>query len=95
MKFLKQSVIAAFVLAVLFVCAGECFAQGCPMCKTAAAAQSDRATKSLNRAIVFLLVPPVSIMGGILIFAFRCRNVPRQTDASTSERKTDVSSHAA
>jgi hypothetical protein len=59
--------------------------QGCPMCKTVAAAQSEQAAKSLNQAIVLLLVPPVTIMSSILVFAFRCRNTPRQPiDACSS-----------
>jgi hypothetical protein len=66
------------VIAVLF--AGSfsrpAGAQGCSMCQATAAAQSARAARSLNQAIVLLLVPPVTIMSSILIFAFRRRNGP-------------------
>lgn len=54
------------------------FAQGCPMCQEAAKAQAPHAQKALNQAILFLLVPPVVFMGGILAWAFRHRNLPLQ-----------------
>jgi hypothetical protein len=64
------------------------FAQGCPMCKSAAAAQSEQAAKSLNRAILLLLVPPVTIMSSILFFAFRYRDTPPQPiDACSSSKE--------
>ena len=59
-------------------------AQGCSMCKTAAAAQSAQAAKSLNQAIIVLLTPPVTIMSGILVFAFRCRNSSSQPNELNS-----------
>jgi hypothetical protein len=68
--------------------------QGCPMCKSVAAAQSEQAAKSLNQAIVLLLVPPVTIMSGILVFAFRCRNTPRQPIDACSSCKEPPSGHS-
>ena len=65
------------------------FAQGCAMCKAAAGAQSSQAIAALNRGILFLLVPPVTIMAGILVWAFRCRNSPhRELDGLKSEHQT-------
>ena len=49
----------------------ESFAQACSMCQSAAAAQSELGIQALNRAIIFLLAPPVGIMSTILIYAFR------------------------
>lgn len=49
----------------------EAGAQGCSMCKTAAEAQPEPATTALSRAILFLLAPPVAIMGTILVYTFR------------------------
>ena len=73
-----KSLIPVLLWVVLCFCAASpTFAQGCAMCKTAAASQSDQATQALNRGILLLLVPPVTIMSGILVFAFRCRNLPR------------------
>ena len=71
-------------------------AQGCAMCKTAAAAQSKEAMAALNWGILLLLVPPVAIMSGLLLFAFRCRNAPRPTqEADESGRDEEVTSSAA
>ena len=50
---------------------GEAAAQGCAMCKTAAEAQPEPAITALGRAILFLLIPPVAIMGTILVYTFR------------------------
>lgn len=49
----------------------DSFAQACSMCQSAAAAQSELGIQALNRAIIFLLAPPVGIMSTILIYAFR------------------------
>jgi len=49
----------------------ESFAQACSMCQSTAAAQSELGIQALNRAIIFLLAPPVGIMSTILIYAFR------------------------
>lgn len=64
---------AALVLLLLLAAAGPCSAQ-CAMCYKNAAAQDARAQQSLNLGILFLLTPPVSIMGAILFTAFRYRN---------------------
>ena len=74
----------------------ELLAQGCAMCKTVAGAQSKEAATSLNWGILLLLVPPVTIMSSLLLFAFRCRNAPLPT--LTTERtggKEDVTPTAA
>ena len=60
---------ATFVLFCLLQ--GEAGAQGCAMCKTAAEAQPEPAITALGRAILFLLIPPVAIMGTILVYTFR------------------------
>ena len=58
-------------LALAFVLPGEVTAQGCAMCKTAAEAQSEQGSRALGYAILFLLAPPVAIMGTILVYTFR------------------------
>lgn len=67
----------AVALGSAFVHVPELVAQGCAMCKTVAAAQSKAAAASLNWGILLLLVPPVTIMSSLLLFAFRYRNAPR------------------
>jgi hypothetical protein len=89
-------ILAAVALASALVTAPELLAQGCAMCKTVAAAQSKEAATSLNWGILLLLVPPVTIMSSILLFAFRCRNAPLPTlDADRSGGNEDVTPTAA
>ena len=89
-------ILAAVALASALVNAPELLAQGCAMCKTVAAAQSKEAATSLNWGILLLLVPPVTIMSSILLFAFRCRNAPLPTlDADRSGGNEDVTPTAA
>lgn len=96
MKYARNLTIASFVLAAFLAFGRDCPAQGCAMCKTAATAQSERATKSLNRAIILLLTPPVAIMSSILLFAFRCRNVPHPTtEGDAGEKEEEVSIRSA
>ena len=79
-----------------FVHVPELVAQGCVMCKTVAAAQSKAAAASLNWGILLLLVPPVTIMSSLLLFAFRCRNAPRPTlEEDLSGGNEDATSTAA
>jgi hypothetical protein len=87
---------ASVTLASALAKAPELLAQGCAMCKTVAAAQSKEAAASLNWGILLLLVPPVTIMSSLLVFAFRCRNVPRPTlEAGRSGGNEDVTPTAA
>ena len=66
------------LLAVLFITVDEktVFGQGCAMCQEAARAQSSQGVRALNLAIVLLLVPPVTIMGGLLVWIFKYKNDP-------------------
>ncbi len=70
--------VACLVAVIWFSLESPFFAQGCAMCKAAAGAQSSQAIAALNRGILFLLIPPVTIMTGILVWAFRRCNSPRQ-----------------
>ena len=89
-------ILAAVALASALVNAPELIAQGCAMCKTAAAAQSKEAAASLNWGILLLLVPPVAIMSSLLLFAFRCCNTSHPTqEADASGGNEDVTSTAA
>ena len=79
----KSRMAVSFVLFIFVVAAGvlsfggtSTLAQGCSMCNTVASAQSENASRALNHAILFLLIPPVTIMSAILVLAFRYRNSP-------------------
>jgi len=79
----KSTMVVSFALFFLMAVAGvlsygatSVFAQGCSMCNTVATAQSGNAVRALNHAILFLLIPPVTIMSAILVLAFRYRNSP-------------------
>ena len=89
-------ILAAVALVSAVVNAPELLAQGCAMCKTVASAQSKEAAASLNWGILLLLVPPVTIMSGLLLFAFRCRNTPLPTlNTDRSGGNEDVTPTAA
>jgi hypothetical protein len=53
--------------AVLLAAAPQVFAQGCAMCYTEAAAQGPRARRSLDLAILVLLIPAVSMFAGVFL----------------------------
>lgn len=88
-------ILAASALAFVLFDAPGLLAQGCAMCKTVAGAQSKDAIASLNWGILLLLVPPVTIMSGLLLFAFRCRNPLPTQEADASGGTEDVASTAA
>jgi hypothetical protein len=79
----KSTMAVSFALFFLMAVAGvlsyggtSILAQGCSMCNTVASAQSENAARALNHGILFLLIPPVTIMSAILVLAFRHRNSP-------------------
>ncbi len=63
----------ALVTAAFWAASAPVLAQ-CAMCYATAASQSDKGIQALNLGIIVLLIPPVTIMSGILLYAFRCRN---------------------
>lgn len=81
---------AAFALAALMVASQTTFAQ-CALCKTAVTGSPEAAklAKSLNFAILILLVPPVAIFCGIFLAAFRRRK--SRGEASEEESRARIS----
>ena len=81
----------ALTVLLLAVTAPPAAAQ-CAMCYSTAAAQDSEAIKALNLGILVLLIPPVAIMGSILLLAFRYRNADHteaeQTPSPQPSRKT-------
>lgn len=53
-------------------------AQGCAMCRTAAAAANEAGQKTLDLAILVLLIPTVSIFLAVFYWAYRRRNQTRE-----------------
>jgi heme/copper-type cytochrome/quinol oxidase subunit 2 len=61
----------AFLLLVLTLGTAPAWAQGCAMCNATAKATPQEAQRSLNRAILVMLAPPLGIM--VFGFAFAIR----------------------
>lgn len=69
----RRTAVAAFVLAaLLWVCPAPARAQ-CPLCRTAVQQAGDQTARTMNLAILVLLVPPVSIFCTIFVVAYRKR----------------------
>ncbi len=71
MRWSKQSRAALLLAVLLSSWAAPAFAQGCAMCYTTAAAASADGQKAINKAVVILLVPTLSVMTLGVITAFR------------------------
>jgi len=63
---------AIATLALAFAAAAPAFAQ-CSMCSSSAAAAGEQTRRSLARGVLVLLIPPVSLMAGLVGLAFYYR----------------------
>jgi heme/copper-type cytochrome/quinol oxidase subunit 2 len=63
---------AALVLAALWAWPATARAQ-CPLCRTAVQQSGDQTARTMNLAILVLLIPPVSIFCTIFAVAYRKR----------------------
>ena len=59
--------------ALFLLCAPEAFAQ-CAMCKTAVAAGGEKAARTMNIAMLVLLVPPVTIFCAVFALVYKRRD---------------------
>lgn len=82
--------VAILLLAALVLSAAPAaYAQGCSMCRTAAAAANEAQQKTMDLAILVLLIPTVSIFLGVFFWAYRRRNQTR-AEPSQDSRQPDV-----
>ena len=51
---------------LLALCAGPAFGQGCAMCYESAAGAGQKSQMALNRAVLVLLVPAVTMLAGFV-----------------------------
>jgi heme/copper-type cytochrome/quinol oxidase subunit 2 len=71
-KGIRLAVIAAaLALAALAAAWPESALAQCPLCRTAAQQAGDQTARTLNLAIVVLLIPPVSIFCAIFAVVYR------------------------
>jgi hypothetical protein len=61
------------MLALLILAAAQAFGQGCAMCYTSASGASHDSQMALNRAVLVLLVPAVTLLVGFVGVAFAYR----------------------
>jgi hypothetical protein len=70
--FMKSSKRALAMLGLMFALwTAPAFAQGCAMCYATAKATPKQAQRTINRAILVMIVPPVGVMTLGIGFAFR------------------------
>ena len=72
-RVLKWLLVVALVAVSSLVASAPAMAL-CAVCYTTAAAQGADGIQALNLGIVVLLIPPLAIFSGLLIYAFRYRN---------------------
>jgi hypothetical protein len=65
--------LASLVLLLLALAVAPAFGQGCAMCYTGAAAAGQKSQLALNRAVLVLLVPAVTMLVGFVGIAFAYR----------------------
>ncbi len=71
--YLLSSCAAALLLAALWTSPAPAAAQ-CPLCRSALEKSDDRTARTMNLAILVLLVPPVTIFCAIFAVAYKRRN---------------------
>lgn len=59
------------LIPLVLMCAGHAFAQSCAMCYSTAAATAKEGQRAIDKAVIVLLLPPLSIMTVGIGMAFR------------------------
>ena len=54
------------------------FGQGCAMCYSSAAGAGEKSQMALNRAVLVLLIPAVTMLAGFVGIAFAYRREPNE-----------------
>ncbi len=68
---ISQGLLAVSALVLACLPQGQLWAQGCVMCRSSLAGQTNALLASLGWGILILLVPPLVIVSTILYVAFR------------------------
>ena len=80
--------IRLLTLALLLALAAPAFGQGCIMCYQSAMGASVRGKNALSKGVLVLMVPPITIMGVLVGFAFQYKEKELEAEAevdSTAE----------
>jgi heme/copper-type cytochrome/quinol oxidase subunit 2 len=83
-QLLILSAALATIAALAFFLPAEALAQ-CPLCRAGLMNGGDRTARTMNLAIVVLLIPPVSIFCTIFAVAYRRRKGDRDGDDDSTE----------
>ena len=79
--------VAALMLSLALAWAPAAFAQGCSMCRENAAATADGG-RSINLAILVLLVPTLTFFAGIVVFSLRRADAAPTPQAQANHKQT-------
>lgn len=84
---MKKTILYFVIMVTVLFWASTVWGQGCAMCYTSVtnSTQAKQAKSTINRAILILLVPPVTMFVGIFWIAYKSRNKFRVGDTLESE----------
>jgi heme/copper-type cytochrome/quinol oxidase subunit 2 len=82
-QILLFSAAVALVVLVALLLPGGALAQ-CPLCRSALENGSDKTARTMNLAIIVLLIPPVSIFCTLFAVAFRKRKGDDEDESAES-----------
>ena len=67
---MREAVASLLLAALLVSAAPAAYAQSCSMCRATAAAANEAQQRTMDLAILVLLIPTVSIFLGVLVWAY-------------------------
>jgi hypothetical protein len=74
-------------ISLILLGAARAFSQGCTMCYTAAAQQSEQGKHALDIGILMLLIPAIAMFCGLFFLIWRSKDAARVDDYEEAWRR--------